>query len=122
MIYLTAEQIIDINARHLAGQPAVRDAGQVASAAMRPQTVMFGEEMFPTVAEKAAALLHSLICTHPFVDANKRTAWAAARVFAMLNGLEITLSHDEAFDLVLHIAQSCQDNEIKGISGALEGS
>ncbi|GLZ08604.1 toxin Doc [Actinomadura sp. NBRC 104412] len=117
--YLTADDLIDINAAVLGGTAAVRDAGLVSSSAMRPATVAFGMEAYSTVDEKAAALMHSVICNHAFLDGNKRTGWTAARVMLALNGKRPTLSDDEAFDLVLRIATSCSTIEIKEIAAAL---
>ncbi len=114
-----AEDLIAINGAVLGGAPAVRDAGLVASSAMRPATVAFGAEAYGTVDEKAAALLHSIICNHAFVDGNKRTGWTAARVMLALNGQRPDLSDDEAFALVLRVATSCSEIEIKDISAAL---
>ncbi|GAA2434500.1 type II toxin-antitoxin system death-on-curing family toxin [Actinomadura vinacea] len=119
MIYLTVEQIIALNARHLGGQAAVRDAGLVQSAAARPQTIAFGVEAYTTLDDKAAALLHSIICNRPFVDGNKRTAWAAMEVMLVVNGHRSGLTDDEAFDLVVRIATSCSEIEVKEIATAL---
>ncbi|WP_019629448.1 type II toxin-antitoxin system death-on-curing family toxin [Actinomadura atramentaria] len=117
--YLTAEDLIEINAAALGGTAAVRDAGLVASAAMRPATVAFGAEAYAAVEEKAAALLHSIICNHAFVDGNKRTGWTAARIMLALNGLRPELTDDEAFDLVLRVAASGSQMEVKEIAEAL---
>nr|WP_202420100.1 type II toxin-antitoxin system death-on-curing family toxin [Actinomadura rayongensis] len=116
---MSVEQIIALNARHLGGQPAVRDVGLVQSAAARPQTVAFGQPAYATIEEKTAALLHSIICNHPFVDGNKRTGWAAAEITLVANGHRSDLSDDEAFDLVLRIATSCSEIEVKEIGAAL---
>jgi death-on-curing protein len=119
VIYLTTEDIITINARQLGGQAAVRDAGLVQSATARPGTVAFGVEAYTTIEDKAAALLHSLTCNHPFVDGNKRTAWVACEVFLNINGRSTPLTEDEAFDLVIRIATTCSEIEIKDIAGTL---
>lgn len=119
MIYLTTEDIITINARQLGGEAAVRDAGLVQSAAVRPGTVAFGVEAYTTIEDKAAALLHSLVCNHPFVDGNKRTAWVACEVFLIVNDHSTPLAEDEAFDLVMRIATTCSEIEVKDISEAL---
>lgn len=119
MIYLTTEDIITINARQLGGQPAVRDAGLVQSAAARPGTVAFGIEAYTTIEEKAAALLHSLSCNHPFVDGNKRTAWVACEAFLIINEHSTPLVEDEAFDLVIRIATTCSEIEVKDIAETL---
>ncbi|MBE1531011.1 type II toxin-antitoxin system death-on-curing family toxin [Actinomadura algeriensis] len=119
MIYPTAEQTIAFNARHLGGQAAVRDAGLVESAVARPQTVTFGVQAYPSVDEKAAALLHSIICNHPFVDGNERTAWAAMDTLLIVNGHASALDDDQAYDLVLRIATACSEIEVKEIAEAL---
>ncbi|TDC58115.1 type II toxin-antitoxin system death-on-curing family toxin [Actinomadura sp. KC345] len=120
MIYPTVEQVIGFNAKHLGGQPAVRDVGLVQSAVARPQTVAFGFEAYTTLEEKAAALLHSIICNHPFVDGNKRTAWAAMEIMLVANGHVAAVTDDQAFDLVIHIATSCSEIEVKEIAAALQ--
>ncbi|GLZ13096.1 toxin Doc [Actinomadura sp. NBRC 104425] len=117
--YLTAEDLTGINAAVLGGAAAVRDAGLVTSSAMRPTTVAFGVEAYGTLPEKAAALLHSIICNHAFVDGNKRTAWTAMRVMLALNGGRPDLTEDEAYDLVIRIATSCSEIEVKEIAEAL---
>jgi death-on-curing protein len=119
VIYPAVEQIIMINARHLGGQAAVRDAGLAQSAIARSQTFAFGVEAYPTLEEKAAALLHSIICNHPFVDGNKRTAWAAMEIMLVANGHISGLTDDEAFELVMQVATSCSEIEVKEIAEAL---
>lgn len=117
--YLTADDLITINAALLGGMAAVRDAGLVTSSAVRPATVAFGVEAYTTLEEKAAALLHSVVCNHAFVDGNKRTAWTATRVMLALNGKKPNLTEDQAFDLVIRIATSCSEIEVKEIADAL---
>ena len=65
---------------------------------------VFGDEAYPTLAEKAAALLHSIARNHPLVDGNKRLAWAATRVFCLLNGTDLRLPVDDAERLVVGVA------------------
>jgi death-on-curing protein len=117
--YLTADDLIEINAAVLDGAAAVRDAGLVASSAVRPATIAFGVEAYTTVEEKAAALLHSVICNHAFIDGNKRTAWTATRVMLALQGLEPGLTEDDAFNQVVRIATSCSEIEVKDIAESL---
>ena len=83
---------------------ALRDRGLLASAAARPQTTVFGEDGYPSFAEKAAALMHSLARNHPLVDGNKRLAWAAARVFCLINGRDLRFGVDQAESTVLALA------------------
>jgi death-on-curing protein len=116
---LGADDLLDINAAIVGGTALVRDAGLVSSAAARPETYAFGVAAYPTVDEKAAALLHSVICNHAFVDGNRRTAWVAARVLLALHGKRPGLTEDEAYELVIRIATSCSKIEVKEIADAL---
>jgi death-on-curing protein len=84
-IYLGVEEILDIAAIAVGGPPKVRDHGLLAAAAARPETSVFGQDAYPTLAEKAAALLHSLCANHALVDGNKRLAWMAAVTLVWLN-------------------------------------
>ena len=87
----------------------VRDIGLLDSAVHRPQSSAFGEEAYPSVALKAASLLHSLTKSHALVDGNKRIAWLCTVVFCDLNGLRPELHDDEAFQLVWDMASSHMD-------------
>jgi death-on-curing protein len=102
--YLTTEDLLEI-AAGVIGDVAVRDEGLLASAAGRPRTSAFGDDAYPTFAEKAAALMHSLARNHALVDGNKRLAWSAARVFCLLNGRDVALDVDEAEALVRAVAR-----------------
>ncbi|WP_343575618.1 type II toxin-antitoxin system death-on-curing family toxin [Mycobacterium sp.] len=72
----------------------VGDEGLLQSAISRPQTSVFGDDAYPTLWDKAAALLHSLARNHAFVDGNKRTAWASAWAFLRLNGIDLPDMYD----------------------------
>ena len=87
----------------------VRDVGLLSSAAVRPQALAFGEEAYPTVPLKAAALLHSLARNHALVDGNKRLSWLATVVFLDLNGHAPDLDDDAAFELVMDVAAGAAD-------------
>jgi death on curing protein len=102
--YLSLEDLLDV-AAGVVGDVVVRDRGLLASAAARPRTTVLGQDAYPTVAEKAAALMHSLARNDALVDGNKRLAWAATRVFCLLNGRDIHLSVDEAEALVVAAAR-----------------
>lgn len=86
------------------GAGPVRDIGLLDSAAARPRSTVFGESAYPTLTLQAAALLHSIARNHALVDGNKRLAWLACNVFLDLNGHRVTLTHDEAFTLVMDVA------------------
>ncbi len=87
------------------GEVKVRDVGLLGSALHRPQTVAFGVEAYPTLAEKAGALLHSLVMNHALFDGNKRLGWAATLVFCDLNGCEIEMTQDDAYLFVMSVAR-----------------
>ncbi len=102
--YLTTEDLLEI-AAGVMGEVAVRDEGLLASAAGRPRTSAFGDDAYPTFAGKAAALMHSVARNHTLVDGNKRLAWAATRVFCLLNGRDLVFDVDEAEALVQAVAR-----------------
>lgn len=101
--YLTVEDLLEI-AAGVIDEVAVRDPGLLAAAAGRPWVTAFGHDAYPTFEDKAAALLHSLVRNHALVDGNKRLAWAATRVFCILNGRDLTYTVDEAEALMLAAA------------------
>lgn len=82
----------------------IRDAGLVESALFRPSTTVMGADAYPSLAEKAAALLHSLCLNHPLVDGNKRLAAASALIFLHINGHRASLTNDELFALTMDVA------------------
>ena len=106
--YLTVDDLLEI-AAGVVGEVVVRDAGLLAAAAGRPQVTVYGEDAYPTFDEKAAALLHSLVRNHALVDGNKRLAWAAARVFCLLNGRDLTYTVDDVEQLMLGAASGDLD-------------
>jgi death-on-curing protein len=101
--HLSVEDLLEIAAGVL-GDVLVRDLGGLASAAGRPRMTVFGADAYPSLAEKAAALMHSLARNHPLVDGNKRLAWAATRVFCLLNGGDLRIPVDDAERLVVGVA------------------
>jgi len=106
--YLTVEDLLDI-AHGVLPQVVVRDAGLLAAAAGRPQSSIFGQDAYPSLAEKAAALMHSLARNHALLDGNKRLAWAATRVFCLINGTDLRYDVDDAEALVLAVAAGGRD-------------
>jgi len=105
MRYLTIGEVLEINAEVLGGRHTLRDRGLLESAIARPQASAFGEDAYPDLVSKAAAMLHSLVLNHPFFDGNKRTAVLATLVFLDLNGYAIRWGQDEALDFMLRLAQ-----------------
>jgi death-on-curing protein len=86
------------------GEIGVRDHGLLESAAARPRATVFGADAYPSLEEKAAALLHSLARNHPLVDGNKRLALAGTIAFLGLDARALTWSNDEAYDVVIAVA------------------
>lgn len=82
----------------------VKDAGLLDSALSRPKTTVFGEDAYPSLELKAAALVHSIIKNHPMVDGNKRSSWLALQSFLGINGYQVLASSDESFEFVLAVA------------------
>jgi death-on-curing protein len=78
--------------------------GLLESAITQPRMSFGGEDLYPSLLEKAAALGFSITMNHPFVDGNQRTGHAATETFLFLNGLEINASVDEQERMVLAIA------------------
>ena len=113
--YLDLEDLLGL-VRLLDAGP-VRDVGLLDAAAARPQSTAFGVDAYPTVALKAAALLHSIVRNHALVDGNKRLSWLAALVFCEINGTTVDLADDDAFDLVMAAAAGTLD--VEGIAAAL---
>lgn len=103
MIYLGVEDLVAI-AERVIGPDLVRDHGLLSSAAARPQASAFGEDAYFTLAEKAAALLHSVAMNRALIDGNKRLALASTIAFLGVNGWRLTLSNEEAYDLVMAVA------------------
>jgi death-on-curing protein len=118
VIFLDLEDLLHV-ARRTLGDVDIRDIGLLESASARPRSTAFGEDAYPSIHAKAAALLHSIARNHPLVDGNKRLALAATIAFYGLNGLRLTLSNDEAYELVMAVAGGELD-DVERIAGRLE--
>ncbi len=106
MKYLTPQRILLIHDRlikRFGGSLGLRDKGLLESAAARLKVTFGGEDLYPTIFHKAAALLHSLLKNHPFVDGNKRTALASAGIFLKLNGYKLINQHEKELEFALKI-------------------
>jgi death-on-curing protein len=95
--YLDLEDVLKFIAR---SSMVLRDPGLLASAVARPQASMFGEDAYPDLAGKAAALMHSVAQNQALVDGNKRLALLCAHAFLRINGFEMGISDDDAFELL----------------------
>jgi death on curing protein len=104
VIYLTLPELLHIAARVLGTDPPTRDIGLLESAVARPQATAFGADAYPDLDSKAAALLHSLARNHALLDGNERLALAGVIAFYGVNGRRLTLTNDEAYDLIIAVA------------------
>ena len=108
--YLYLDDLINLARALLGDPPPVRDVGLLGSAAARPQATAFGQDAYPDLVAKAAALLQSIVDNHALVDGNKRLGWLATAVFLELNGVKASrASNDDVYDLVIWIAASNPD-------------
>ena len=108
MKYLTVEQVLFIHARLISetgGMHGLRDLGLLQSAVARQQSTFDGQDLYPTLFLKAAALLESLVGNHAFVDGNKRIAITAAGLFLRMNGFRLTASNQELEHFTLQCAR-----------------
>lgn len=107
MRYLTLIEVLELHRRiieQFSGASGIRDLGLLESAIAQPRMTFGGEELYPTLLEKAPAIGFSIIMNHPFVDGNKRTGHAATETFLVLNGMEIKACVEEQERMILAIA------------------
>lgn len=103
--YLDVDDLVALAVALLGAPPPIRDLGLLAAAAARPQASAFGNDAYPDLWTKAAALLHSVVRNHPLVDGNKRLGWLACAVFLDINGTDPTwASNDDVYELVMLVA------------------
>jgi death on curing protein len=121
VIFLDLEALLQVASRTLGSDPEIRDHGLLESALARPRASAFGEEAYPDIHAKAASLLHSLARNHALVDGNKRLALSATIAFYGMNGMRLTLTNDEAYDLVIAVAAGRLD-DVPGIAAVLAGA
>jgi death-on-curing protein len=108
ILYLSVDQVLDLHrdlVSAFGGTLAVREKGLLESAVARPTMTFDGEDLYPDLAAKAAALMHSLVMNHPFVDGNKRIGAASAELFVECNGSVILASDEEFETLTLALAR-----------------
>ncbi len=101
--YLSLDEEIEIGMA-LIPDFRIRDIGLLESAVNRPEMTVYGQEAYKTLAEKIAALMHSLASNHALVDGNKRITWSCGRVFAILNGCDFEVDVDEAERVIVALA------------------
>jgi death-on-curing protein len=107
MRFLSLAEVLELHRLALGqsgGLEGVRDLGGLESALAQPLMAFGGQDLYPSLAEKAAALGFSLVCNHPFVDGNKRTGHAAMETILVLNGWELAAGVDEQEQVILQLA------------------
>jgi death on curing protein len=119
VIFLDLDGLLHVARRTLGTPPVIRDRGLLESALGRPRASVFGDDAYPGIHAKAAALLHSLARNHALVDGNKRLALAATIAFYGINGRRLTLTNREAYRLVIAVATGELD-DVNAIAALLE--
>ena len=117
-LYLSLDQILQIHEAQIerfGGAIGLRDPGALESAVARPAMTFGGEDLYPDMPSKAAALMHSLVMNHAFVDGNKRVGVTAAELFLRLNGYRLDASDPDLEDLTLTVAKGEFDAEALAI-------
>ena len=118
MRYLTAGEVMLVNQQEI-GPDLLADFGLLEAAVLRPQQSVFGADAYPDIHAKAAAMMHSLIRNHAFIDGNKRTGVLAMVLFYNLNGFQIDAVQEDVIALAVDIAEGQID--VEGIAGTLKG-
>lgn len=112
--FLTLDEVLAIHHEEVekfGGSHGVRDLNLLDSALQRPQSSFMGEDLYPTLFHKAAALMHSILLNHPFIDANKRTATVSTAYFLNLNGHNIEVQQKELVEFALKVESKKMDLE-----------
>lgn len=106
-LYLSVEQVLELHrqlAAEFGGARGLRDRGALEAAVARPRMTFGGEDLYPALPEKAAALAHSLVLNHPFMDGNKRVGAMAAELFLVINDAELRATDEELTAITLETA------------------
>lgn len=105
MRHLDLADVRAVAAAVVPGPLEVRDWGLLESALARPRATVFGEDAYPTLFLKAAALLHSLVRNHALVNGNKRVGFTCAVLLLHKNGTSVAFEEDDAYDTVIAVAE-----------------
>jgi death-on-curing protein len=104
--YLSPQHVLAIHdsvIKRTGGSNGLRDLGLLESAVFRPQASYGGEDLYETIFDKAAALMHSLLKNHPFVDGNKRTALSSTGLFLKINNIKLLNAHEKELEFALKV-------------------
>jgi|SRR3989338_2964417 len=114
IVYISLDEVLAIHddmVERYGGSFGIRDLGLIQSAIARPQATFGGEDLYPTIIDKAAALFHSLIFNHAFADGNKRTSLTSTARFLHLNGYKLNANEQELIDFPLRVENKHLDIE-----------
>ena len=112
--FLSLDEVLELHADQISsfgGTPGVRDEGLLESALAQPKATFGGQFLHTTISEQAAAYLYHIAMNHPFIDGNKRTAFAVMDTFLRLNGCALNLTDDRVYDLVMRVARGTMTKE-----------
>lgn len=107
MISLSLEQLLEIHALVVdstGGSAGLRDLGRLEAAIATQSQYVFGEELYPSILDKAAAIIRAIIADHPFIDGNKRAAMLTGLTLLDLNGVSFSMQKGEIEDFAVKIA------------------
>ena len=110
--HLDLDDLIAAAEAALGRPPDIRDVGILEAAVARTRASVYGEDAYPSLDAKGAALLHSVVTGHALIDGNKRLGWVSVRLFYRLNDRDLRAPADDAFDLVASIA----DGSLRDVS------
>jgi death-on-curing protein len=117
--FLDLDDLLWLATTLLGDPPPVRDIGLLGAAVARPQTSVGGEDAYPDIWSKAAALLQSVVRNHALIDGNKRLGWLAAAVFLEINGASVAdADNDAVYELVMEVASA--NPHLEQIAASLE--
>ena len=106
-----AEAIHQLSVNNFGGALGIRDVAALESALARPFQTFAGKDLYPSVIEKAAALIESILINHPFIDGNKRTGYVLMRSLLLLNTADITAGEEEKYAFVIGVAEGKLNTE-----------
>jgi len=112
--FLDRESVLRIHERQIqkfGGTSGIRDEGLLESALAQPQATFGGQFLHASICEQAAAYLYHLAMNHPFVDGNKRTAFAVMDTFLRVNGYRLNLTNEESYEWVLQVVENKMTKE-----------
>jgi death-on-curing protein len=118
IVYLSVDHLLDLHRDQLrrhGGLAGVRDRGLLDSACARPAMTFAGDDLYPDVPSKAAALMHSIVLNHPFIDGNKRVGAHAALLFGAINGFDCLATPGELVEITLSVAEGTLEAEALAI-------